>query len=121
MFRGKKVCQSETPWTEGYFIEIDGKSYIYNWTFHEVIPETVGEYIGYPDRNVKKIHEGDIHENKGNYFVVLLGWFVDAATNKKKYGWHIKNKHNKCFPLDGTEANSINIVGNIFDNADLLK
>ena len=52
--------------------------------------------------------------------MVLLGYFTDSITNKAMYGWHIKNKQNKCFNMDGSEAESINIVGNIFDNAELL-
>jgi uncharacterized phage protein (TIGR01671 family) len=118
MFRGKTL---DNKWVEGYYIVICDRHYIYNYTFHEVIPDTVGLYRGYPDKNVKKIHEGDIHKNKGNYYVVLLGYFTDAVTNKAMYGWHIKNKQNKCFAMDGSEADSINIVGNIFDNGDLLK
>lgn len=122
MFRGKPINDVELyPWVEGYYIVLDHKHYIYNWTFHEVNPDTVGRYRGYPDKNMKKIHEGDIHENKGNYYVLLLGDFIDAVTGKKMYGWHIKNKQNKCFAMDGSEADSINIVGNIFDNPELLK
>ena len=123
MFRGKPVndlhIYDSQDWVEGYYIVIDHRHYIYNWTFHEVNPDTVGRYRGYPDKNNKKIHEGDIHENKGNYYVILLGEFIDS-TGKKLYGWHLKNKHNQCFAMDGSEADSINIVGNIFDNAELV-
>ena len=117
MYRGRKP---DKAWVEGYYIVIDNRHYIYNYTFHEVEADTVGAYRGYPDKNIKKIHEGDIHENKGNFYVVLLGYFTDAVSKKAMYGWHIKNKHNQCFAMDGSEADSINIVGNIFDNAELL-
>ena len=122
MFRGKAAAKdSPYEWVEGYYIVLDGRHFIYNWTFHEVDPDTVGKYRGYPDKNMKKIHEGDIHENKGNYYVVLLGEFIDAITGKIMFGWHMMNKQNKCFAMDGSEADSINIVGNIFDNPELLK
>ena len=117
MYRGRKPDKS---WVEGYYIVIDNRHYIYNYTFHEVEADTVGTYRGYPDKNIKKIHEGDIHENKGNYYVVLLGYFTDAVSKKAMYGWHIKNKHNQCFAMDGSEADSINIVGNIFDSPELV-
>ncbi len=120
MYRGKAVNDPEHKWVEGFYVVIDLRHYILNWTFHEVAPETVGQFRGYLDKNGTKIHEGDIHENRGNYYVVLLGKFIDATTGKNMFGWHIKNKHNQCFAMDGSEADSINIVGNIFDNPELV-
>lgn len=88
---------------------------------HEVIPETVGQYVG-KDKNGKKIFEGDIHERENHFFVVKYGKYRDCETNEDVYGWYFEYTHRKgCEGFDGTESQYVNIIGNIHDNKELLE
>ena len=132
LFRGKQADNSE--WIVGSLLQDDdGKTYIVGYehrggidgmidaelTSWAVIPETVGQYTGLFDKNGTKIFEGDIvtienpnisddeygivkFDNDGAMFIVKFDTFtVDFGNN-----------------IDG---NQCEIIGNIFDNSELLK
>ncbi len=77
-FKGKRVDTQE--WVYGFLIKTeDGKHYIFNYWripeestpshhFIEVIPESVGQYLGYIDDNGIKIYSGDIVRYTQHYF-----------------------------------------------------
>ena len=83
-----------------------------------VIPETVGQYIGLYDKNSKKIFEGDIikgkvHEMNG-YRVrrgVVEYHGVGFIMNLDPNSWY--DQKNISFDCE--------IIGNIYDNPELLK
>ena len=85
-----------------------------------VIPETVGQYTGLTDKNGKKIFEGDIlrFDYIGNNLGVN-GVSVCEFENGKfgvKWGYH---KEFVC--LDGFANTTLEVIGNIHDNPELLE
>lgn len=78
-------------------------------------PETVGQYTGLNDKNGVKIFKGDIVLNP-NGCTVFVG-----AVEFSEGSWWIANKKNKdAIPLFD-ELNGIDILGNIWDNTELLE
>lgn len=89
-----------------------------------VIPETVGQYTGLTDKNGTKIFEGDIVKEddvtyngatitKGGIFEIkmLEGCWLVVEHKVKDAAWHF---------LD-TFAKTVEVIGNIHDNPELLK
>lgn len=138
IFRGKRVDR-KNEWIYGgycskpettYCTEEDYKRNIVNMTDwglpdiltpYEVIPDTVGQYTRIKDRNGVKIFEGDIvafpsRSNNEKYGVVKY-----SDENAKYYFEY----NNICYNLDRWFSwfygNMIEVVGNIYDNPELLR
>jgi len=131
-FRGKRKDTGE--WVEGSLLKIDDRCFIipktffdclrdenyikflaiYNW--HEIIPEIVGQYTGLKDKNGKEIYEGDIITTDGEIFAEIY-WEESAS------GWMFRDiiTGNIYVVFQGTIPESYMIVGNIFDNPELLE
>lgn len=134
LFKGaQKVDGSKSLiWYEGsLIIETDGYTgekeyYIQNENgSYLVIPETVGQYTGLPDKNGKKIFEGDILEVD-----VENVKYTDPPDIHIKLFSVIFNKDNACFMkqriINGllypfAKCYIYKVIGNIYDNPELLK
>lgn len=128
LFRGKQKYNNE--WIYGSLVRLGKESFsdpdrygitdkgipvgnmnvCYNFQVDEVIPETVGQYIGLTDKNGKRIFEGDI----------VKGTFLGFPFLIKDYVFSI------CWQEDvaGYRANyfeNVEVIGNIHDNPELLK
>ena len=124
LFRGKTACGA---WVQGDLIHrkiwsskfevirVDDSGFD-NYTEYEIATDTIGQFTGLTDRKEIKIFEGDIikneyEERKYQYFKVFY--------NEKKLQWEVMNKYG----MRGILANVIGkmeVIGNIFDNPDLL-
>ena len=132
LFRGKQTDNGE--WIEGAyspfhlnFGEREEKPHIIiisddediDGLWCEVIPETVGQYTGLTDKNGRKIFEGDIVEGNSEYF-----------TYTHPYGKVVYDGGQYLISFDdvledieclGAWANDVEIIGNIYDNPELLE
>lgn len=124
LFRGKHmhVCPEnkhlDGTWVEGYLAD---ENHINDGKCEFLIdPETICQYTGLIDKNGKKIWEGDILEGH------LDDKFPEDVTREKviwhESGW--KTEEPGCDDkeyLDEFDAENFEVVGNIFDNPELLE
>ena len=129
LFRGKTIEKDE--WVEGYLVQ--GQWYYADSpmtviiptditfyprceisSYEDVDPKTVGQWTGLVDKNGKKIFEGDIVECTVTYDV---GCYPYSITESREVVYR-----DGCFyPLHRCERNSCEVVGNKWDNPELLK
>ena len=114
LFRGKTACGA---WVQGDLIHrkiwhskfevvrVDDSGFD-NYTEYEVATDTIGQFTGLTDKNGNKIFEGDIVTVDGNCYEVkyMLGQFFIGKNMPVAY---------KRFDCE--------IIGNIFDNPELIK
>ena len=90
----------------------DGKPHIYG--YGEVFPETVGQYTGICDKNGRKIFEGDIIKCS---IIYDIGCYPHSETEIKE----VKYIEGCFMSLYDCERNTYEVIGNIYDNPDLIK
>ena len=133
LFRGKRIDDGE--WVIGdfeHFYLPDGELVVYigNWgkSIDKVFPETVGQYTGLTDKNGKKIFEGDVlhvhsdtcdydfHTTVGAKYGYISGFYVDGDFDGGDF-------HEIGLAMDWWENEdaTVEIIGNIHDNPELLK
>ena len=80
----------------------------------EVIPETVGQYIGITDKNGTKIFEGDLMNG-----VCGKSFFEAAEVRWKSFFLEFFAGDNPLF--EDNQESTYEVIGNIHDNHELLK
>lgn len=121
-FRGK--CLHSDEWCFGSLVdyedeemEIQGfdvfREGFDKWNEISVDPDTVGQFTGMYDCNGKEIYEGDILQVLGNK-ITLTVVFDKAAF---KFAWN--DLSSEFFPAEW--VSNCTIIGNIYDNPELLK
>ena len=81
----------------------------------KVVPETIGQYTGFTDKNGKKIFEGDIirKTNEGRHpQIFTANIHTNFRVNEEVY-------YSPCDHF--TESCEYEIIGNIHDNSELLE
>ena len=139
LFRGKRCDNGE--WVQGFYLRADhhwhkngihkdwialGASANGGWfalhNKYAVKAETVGQFTGLTDKNGKKVFENDIivicYETDGEEFTETKR----VHYNEKECCWYPMRWEECCEHCDHyTEVKSIEVIGNIHDNPELLK
>ena len=125
LFRGKHmhVCQEnkhlDGTWVEGYLAD---ENHINDGKCEFLIdPETICQYTGLIDKNGKKIWENDICDRKEQYPEIVKycngDWTLD-------YSYASHKESGVCYCNLGfyvEERKCVEVIGNIFDNPELLE
>ncbi|WP_338373501.1 YopX family protein [Dysgonomonas capnocytophagoides] len=122
-FRGKRNDQSE--WVFGDLIEENGgdayivQANIIQWKQFEVDPDTVSQFTGLTDKNGKEIYEGDIIEDKNGIGVIM--WFQTSwGVASYAHGYNGVKSYTAVDSFYCDEVKEWAVIGNIFDNPELL-
>ena len=117
LFRAKRVFDNKFEY--GFLSWHDlghGKNYFIN--NQAIISETVGQFTGMTDKNGTKIFEGDIvrHIDTTCHVVEVVNSEVYFDTEMLKFRFRYSNELFHC-----QFNNECEVIGNIYDNKDLLK
>ena len=87
-------------------------------TKHKVQTDTVGQFTGMTDKNGTKIFEGDIvrHIDTMCHVVEVVNSEVYFDTEMLEFGFRYSNELFHC-----QFNNEFEVIGNIYDNKELLK
>ena len=119
-FRGKSKSTGE--WVFGNLFDKDTKGRTHIGTTvrrcFDIDPETVGQFTGMTDKNGTKIFEGDIvrHIDTTRHVVEVVNSEVYFDTEMLKFRFRYSNElFHRQF------NNEFEVIGNIYDNKELLK
>ena len=146
LFKAKRKNWKELPkeqwWVKGYLWNGNDHSYIipYNFgigydsdtnslraTAYEIDKDTICQYTGLTDKNGNKIWENDIVCTP--YVDPIFGDMVnDEIINDFRWKvvfyegmFCVENENKRIYLRDFTNGKHIEVIGNIFDNQDLLQ
>jgi uncharacterized phage protein (TIGR01671 family) len=113
--------------TDGFAVNDDGEILINShengvWDHVSNYPYDLElvQFTGLLDKNGKEIYEGDILEAKLNDFTfrdyIEMGW---AKTDQNEYGWHWSR--GGCIRPQDCIDSRMEVIGNIYENPELLK
>lgn len=86
---------------------------------YEIDPDTICQYTGLTDKNGQKIWENDICIIKDGTLDEEDGCFIckwDGCTAR-----YILDGNGLTVDFDNVDARDVEVIGNIFDNAELLE
>ena len=129
LFKAKRKDWRDLPkeqwWIEGLPTRMWRELYIQDSedenTAYKIDPDTLCQYTGLTDKNGKKIWENDICDRKEKYPEIVAynkgDWQLDYS-----YAFGEEMHSNACnLGFYACERNCVEVIGNIFDNAELLE
>ena len=134
LFKAKRICDGE--WVEGYYLRdqyhIGGKDIIFyrkdsdRFTVYtdRIDIETLCQFTGLTDKNGNKIWENDIVlVSESVYSTVKFGLYHEAFKSERTHqGFYLESMDGYCFHEEmGYWTKESAVVGNIFDNPELLQ
>ena len=128
LFRAKRIDNGE--WVEGNYVKAeliheDGYEHYIIETMrrgktYEIDPETLCQYTGMVDKNGDRIWENDIVSawSEGKYATGMVKQRIDGL-----YIIYPAYQHNEFWGLcpDKNRKTNVEVIGNVFDNPELLK
>ena len=132
LFKGKSAVTGE--WVEGYFYYpiISGNNIpciipceelaktLVNSKIYQIDPETVCQYTGLTDNNGKKIFEGEVVLTDDMYNREVRYPGVKYCVRMREGSWIAESSSKKWRFLAVAVRHGLEVIGNIFDNPDLL-
>ena len=124
LFRAKSV--NDIKWVEGFYVREAGHFIkelpsAVTTPIHLVYPETVGQFTGLTDKNGKKIFEGDVIKIPDDYDE----YGHNAGEIYEVYfcfgGFRLKPKYSKARGYWLEDDETVEVIGNIHDNHELLE
>ena len=129
-FRGKSLATGE--WLHGSHFNDGAEDYILpnlpsgaiDYESYQVDQNTVGQFTGLHDKNGKEIYEDDIVKKHDPYDVYASDYIGKVTWRKGK--WEVPHFYaGSLFEadlfLDAFASHKHEVIGNVFDNPDLIK
>lgn len=126
LFKGKRKDNGE--WVQGDLSQHkNGKKFIKcgsATSSYEVVPESVGQYVGLTDKNDNQVFEGDIVEghchSQWNHRLQRCAIVYDRDSFKSRHYLNYPNEEH-YFEYKVLFSKDVVVIGNIHDNPELLK
>lgn len=129
LFRAKKVDGGE--WIEGYIVKKHGTYFLYDINESDtcrqnnylIDEDTICQYTGLTDKNGKKIFEGDIVRYCEICGEVKFGLYeANFSLSNLNQGFYVEFPEDSLYRGElGYWRNKVVVVGNIYDNSELLE
>ena len=126
LFRGKRIDNGE--WIEEHYLRKE-VHFIFQtdkhntWRCAEIVPETLCQFTGLCDKNVNRIWENDIVNYNGKYASIKFGMYCSSSGyGNYNLGFYVDFPGETLYRKElGYWHEKVEVVGNIFDNPELLQ